>query len=197
MWVAERREVATTSVASPLWHALRFASRPVTATELHLTTAANPRSIEGRLAKWVRAGFVHATNSHPRRYKMSDNAPETAAPPPILRQGTVGKRPITNRQRIWTSMRVLKSFDAQTVAITCELSLKTVKHFIDELRQAGFVAHVRDRRWAGEHATYSLVRRSGPIAPKRSGKSFFDANDGSTYPLVARAKRAASEVNHV
>lgn len=154
------------SVEAPLWRRLSASAAPASVRDLHLLTSAHPNAIQHRLDRWVRAGFVTRIEGTPKRYAMTDAAPRTYTPPRVAIDGRVADRPRTNRDRLWSAMRVLRTFDLPTLEIAAGATRRSAEDFVNCLQRSG---HVRLTRRgypaAGTWSTYALVRNSGPRAP--------------------------------
>ncbi|HYD12716.1 MAG TPA: hypothetical protein VEC11_07700 [Allosphingosinicella sp.] len=62
----------SSSVAVPLWRALRGSEAPRTVNELHRASRAHPNAIQQRLKRWSRVGLVVVTPAEAARYEISD-----------------------------------------------------------------------------------------------------------------------------
>lgn len=178
-------------VSQPLWRALCDADRPMSVGDLHLITAAKPKSIHYRLRSWERAGVVVATQSQPRRFIMAENTKKLRAPP-TCKKGVLVRRNRSARERIWSAMRVLVRFDLPNLQIAAGVTRASAQSYVNCLVHAGYIrrTHAGNAR-LGEHASYQLIRRSGLLAPKinhsvdTSGarrRVVIDPNDGSVRP---------------
>ena len=90
----------------------------------------------------------------------------------------------SKRQPVWQAMRVLRDFTTADIAAVCEIDKPdSVRSYCNFLVRAGFL---RRRGRGGWHPSrYTLVRNSGPEPPAmvRNGKSVWDPNTGTEYPL--------------
>lgn len=87
------------------------------------------------------------------------------------------------QQRVWQSMRILRTFTYSDLVATAEVSKGIAKSFCNLLMQFGYVHQIRAnptnlpvQQRAGQYAVYRLVKDTGPIAPKRQDIFLFDAN---------------------
>ena len=88
------------------------------------------------------------------------------------------------RFRMWQSMRILKVFDRNEVAVTAEASVNTVRVYLGSLVKTGYLRQQGDK--------YQLVRNSGPRPPtpkykelgKRGLRGVTDLNTGVTHVLA-------------
>lgn len=80
------------------------------------------------------------------------------------------------RDRIWQSMRILRSFTIPTLMATAEASETNVMRYVRGLLAASYlyVVKPRDSGRRGGHAVYRLIRDTGPIAPRlqRNGTTY-------------------------
>lgn len=150
-----------------LWTELLTAPAPVTAGELSTATGASFQTADFRLDLWVRAGLVERRGRRPHRYRLAANTERTPLPPAITATGRALPRPPATYQRLWTAMRVLRTFDIPILAITAEASENAVRGYIGLLRRAGYIKIVSAPRGrAGARLTYALIRNTGRHAPR-------------------------------
>lgn len=161
------RALPSGPVEAPLWRNLTGADAPVSVADLHRATSAHPNSIEHRLTRWVRAGLITRIEGTPLRYVMNDNAPRSPLPPRVSIDGTVRPRPVaTTRERLWRSMRVLRSFDLPALMMAAEAGRRSAEDLINCLCRAGYLRMTsRGQSMRGTWSTYRLVRNTGPRAP--------------------------------
>jgi len=94
--------------------------------------------------------------------------------------GVIGQRHMLNRQsrvrdRVWQSMRILRTFPLPDLVATAEAGHDNVKKYVRGLETAGIVRMVRrPTGHKGGHAHYHLMRDLGPHAPRLR-------IDGTTY----------------
>ena len=195
----------------PLWQALRAAGAPATIPELHVMSRARPQAICLRLGRWVRAGLVHDLGGRPKRFVMSDPAAQPSLPPRVGASGAVLPAR-TARDRMWTAMRVLRSFDLPQLMMAAQVTRRSAEDFINCLLRAGMLRRAyRGNSRRGDWSLYQLAGRRGPKTPivshgRRDGRRFrhvIDPNDGEIFDITPgrRAHPAAtsslsSEVNH-
>lgn len=94
------------------------------------------------------------------------------------------------RARIWSAMRILRSFTLADLQATCELKNKdSAGTFVAALRRAGFVAARRGNCGRHEPVQFRLVRDSGPHCPSivHGGKTVWDPNTDTDYPIEGGA----------
>lgn len=77
------------------------------------------------------------------------------------------RRMWTQREKVWTSMRVMRQFSIRDLVATAEASESTVRKYVRHLLQAGYirVTHRTNFRLLND-TTYRLVRNTGPAAPR-------------------------------
>lgn len=188
--------------AQALWTELRFAPEPVDELDLLVaavghcedarpTRGATLKLLENLLVRWVGARFVVAAPGKPPRYSLERNCLSMASPPAIpapARKSPFPRR--TERQRLWSAMRVLRNFDLTTLLIAAEANPRSARDMISVLHRAGWL-----RRTRGGWTTAS-ARRWGPLAPTWSrieveaGRvvRVIDNRDGSIIDLPVRAR---------
>lgn len=159
------RTDVTHAVERPLWQALAAAPAPASVAELHLACSAHPNAIQHRLTRWHRAGFIHRIEGRPLRFAMSDHVANDPEPPSVSIQGRATPRKRSGRARIWSAMRVLKTFDVPQLRIAASCTRRSVEDYINCLARAGYVRVVDRGDRAGSWAVYRLVRNTGPKAP--------------------------------
>ncbi len=83
------------------------------------------------------------------------------------------------RQKIWTSMRIIRAFTVADIAATAEVSEGAVTSYLQSLRHAGYVRSVRRSSQRG-CMSYRLIMNTGPLAPVdwRTIKTLLDPNTG-------------------
>ena len=93
----------------------------------------------------------------------------------------------SSRARIWQAMRVLRRFDAPTLAATADVILPTVDGYLYPLARAGYLRRLRPRRYHQPlgHSQWVLVRDSGPQNPRLThrGSQVYDPNTGAVIAL--------------
>jgi hypothetical protein len=172
-----------TPISEPLWRELRAAPAPRRLGELAAAIGATPRCLLAPLAGWARAGLVTVQPGSPRHYVMADDNPT----PPKIAGGTAQPRQPSQRQRLWTAVRVLKRFDVPTVMMTAEAPKGATQSFVNQLLRAGYARKVSaGNGYRGVAATYVLTRKVGRLAPSvthryvddRLQVTFIDRNTG-------------------
>lgn len=192
--------------AQALWTELRFASEPVDELDLLVgavrhcedacpTRGATFKLLETLLGRWVGAHLVVAVPSKPPRYSLERNCLSMASPPALpapVRANPLPKR--SQRQRLWSAARVLRTFDLPTLLIAAEASAKAARDMLNILERGGWL-----RRTPAGWSTAN-GRPWGPVAPSwarivEAGKPIIriiDQRDGSTIDLPVRRHRAQS-----
>lgn len=180
-----------------LWSELRFASRPLDRFELVMGAArflAGPHRIDLRpLSRWVAAGFVAAIGK-PLRYSLERKYSTMASPPPM----PAPARPIplprrSQRQRLWSAMRVLGAFDLTTLLIAAEATRGGAMDMIRILERGGWLRPTQSG-W-----TTAGGRVWGPVAPTWTRYAIgtapviriTDQRDGSIVDIPGRARPRA------
>ena len=88
------------------------------------------------------------------------------------------------RDRVWQSMRILRSFTQPDLVATADISTSNVKKYVSGLLKSGYlkVQHERDSGRKGGHAVYRIVRDTGPKAPRlQSDGNTYDPNEHKVY----------------
>lgn len=184
--------------AQALWSELRFAAEPIDELDLLVaavshcedarpTRGATLKLLETLLCRWVAARFVVAEAGKPPRYSLERSCLPMASPPAIpapTRKATPVIRR-TQRQRLWTAMRVLRSFDLTTLVITAEATPTSARAMVDVLERGGWLTRT------AEGWSTAAARRWGPFVPTWSRGSeegrpvirITDNRDGSLIVL--------------
>lgn len=193
---ADRQEApGPGDLSADAWRALRRLGRPATFEELLAASGAADRPLYCRLFRWRKSGFIVKIEARPSRYVLSPAAPDVAEPPQVSLEGEVKERRRTARERLWSAMRVLKTFDVPMLMMTAEARRRSCEDFINLLARAGYLRtlnHPVTRSPAGNNArtwsTYQLTRNTGPKAPiitnPRGGeRQLVDLNTGAGVPI--------------
>ena len=91
------------------------------------------------------------------------------------------------QQRLWKALRVLKSCDAIILAEAAAAPVTSAREFLGLLVRAGYV-RITARAGGGRIGKvnrFTLVRNSGPKAPRRIFDILEDQNNGQVWPLAA------------
>ncbi|MCH4295602.1 hypothetical protein MJ923_14940 [Shewanella sp. 3B26] len=160
-----------------------------TRAELAEATGVGLKSCSGIIQNLKNQGLIKVTayptgerfkgGFKPRRYKPVKGAT-------LLGRGHSRKakhRRGTGQQRLWQSMRILRTFTYPDLVATAEVSISTARTYCCLLIRFGYVRVVRPRpdhlpnaQRTGQCASFRLVKDSGPIAPKRQGDGLYDTN---------------------
>lgn len=102
-------------------------------------------------------------------------------------EGMIKRSPMdgrAGRARMWTAMRVLRTFSVPEVVATAEVSVTAAHKYLRALERAGYLQVAREKQngRTGGHVLYRLSRDTGPYAP-RLGK------DGVRDPNLGQAPR--------
>lgn len=178
------------------WAALRRLARPATTAEILAATGEADRPVYCRLRRWLRQGFVVRDKGEPKKFSLTAEAPDIAAPPKVGEALRIHRRP-TARQRLWAAMRVLKRFDVPMLMMTAEVSRRACDDFLQLLARAGYVRLLGHRNVGSKRtwSTYQLVRGTGPKCPSitnpESGeRMLIDRNTGQSVALAGSARAA-------
>lgn len=185
------------------WTVLRFAQAPVRLSDIIL---ANDRDANARpaladtiilLDRWRGAGLI-ARGEKPETYTMLEEA-KALRDPPTLPAPTRQPKPRSTRQRIWSAIRVMKSFDLVELCFTATVERSAASRVLNQLTRAGYLTRT-DRR-GDDHPRWRVSRRSGPNHPRveyagRTVVALVDRNSGQRFPLSPVSFFLTREVNH-
>lgn len=168
--------------AQALWSELRFARAPIDEIDLfvgairHFNAPGAARGtlfklFETLLARWADARLVAVTAARPPLYQLERKWLRMASPPnlaPAPRPAVFPRR--TQRQRLWSAMRVLRDFDLPTLLLTAEVRRPTALDMIRTLERGGWLRRTgagwttaAARKWSAVAPTF--MRRLGPDGP--------------------------------
>lgn len=185
------------SLSKAVWRALRRIDGPATFAELVAAAGAgSDRGVYCRLFRWQRSGFVVKTREVTKRFELTAEAAALVEPPKIG-AALIPAPAKSARQRIWTAMRILKTFDVPMLVMTAEASRRACEDAIWLLCRADYV---RLEKHSGTWATYRLVKSTGPIVPSFTNppegeREIVDPNLGTSAPLgptLRRRRKAAA-----
>jgi len=82
------------------------------------------------------------------------------------------------RQRMWNSMRILRTFTTGDLAAVAECELNNVHRYTKALADAQYLVCVQPKQHgkAAGYIVWRLARNTGPIAPRMSKDGLYDAN---------------------
>jgi hypothetical protein len=90
------------------------------------------------------------------------------------------------RDRAWQSMRILRMFTLPDLIATAEIGESNVMAYVARLERSGYLRCIQPRQSGrkGGHASWRLIRNSGPYAPRltRAG-AVFDPNTTLTHEM--------------
>ncbi len=92
--------------------------------------------------------------------------------------------PNTKQQKVWTAMRILRTFTLADLAATTEVCEKDCYRYVHPLMRAGYVAATRERSL--HRRVYRLVRNTGPRAPGVRRLTVTDRNDRTVHQMAPR-----------
>jgi hypothetical protein len=196
-------------IAGAAWSALRRIGRPATFDELLAATGAADRALYCRLWRWAEQGFLRVLPAEPRRFSLTQSAPDAPVPPKVNDRGQVLPPRRSARSRIWKVMRVLKTFDVPTLMIAAEVKRRACDDFLNLLVRAGYVrmnGYNFKRLGSGavrDWSTYTLLRNTGPRHPtisayrgKAEPQRLTDHNTGASVELAFHVPRQRRGGNH-
>lgn len=89
-------------------------------------------------------------------------------------------RKITDRERIWRVLRVIRgTFTVRDVERLSESGWHNARRYIWMLTNEGYIRNVGPNdghRKPGREALYKLIKNTGPLAPKLKDGAFYDPN---------------------
>ncbi len=95
-----------------------------------------------------------------------------------------------SRQRLWSAARVLRQFDATTLAMAASTTEAAALQYVRLLVTSGHIAQLSgDAPERGSAPAYRIARNSGPKAPYWSGGRIHDPNQVATYMTRAESAR--------
>lgn len=83
------------------------------------------------------------------------------------------------RDRVWSSMRILRRFSLPDLVSTAECNRDNIRKYIIALTRAGYlrVAVAKQNGRKGGHQIWALARNTGPAAPRlQTDGRIFDPN---------------------
>lgn len=134
-----------------LWDELRASTKPLFLFDIAMPVIArtgdNLHRLTILLDHWVRAGWVRARGK-PIRYRLKKKVQAMTEPPPLALARPKYRAPrMTQRQRLWTAMRVLRSFDMATLLITAQASPATASDMLRIFERLGWVTRNAEGRF--------------------------------------------------
>ncbi|UIJ46919.1 hypothetical protein LZK98_08245 [Sphingomonas cannabina] len=181
-----------------MWNALLGADAPLSAPDFAALTGADLCAIHKPLRAWAGAGIILKIDGRPQRYLMAAQTERSLTPPTVHHDGRIAIRPRSSREKIWSAIRVLKTFDVPQLMLVCGVKRGQVLEFLSALDQAGYVR--RHPCQAGESPRYTLLHRSGPRPPSitrslsggRWTRTLVDPNTGARVPLAGRPNTSSA-----
>lgn len=161
--------------AEALWSELRIARGEIEDVDLMLLALEHCedefarrgdafRRFDQILSDWVSRGLVSITG-YPFRYSMLKEFVPLRSPPapPAVKGPAFPKR--TQRQRLWTAMKVLRAFDLPTLLMASNASRRSALDLIRALERGGWL------RATAQGWMTSGSRKWGPVVPtmRRTG----------------------------
>lgn len=150
----------------PLWQILRSASAPRTIAELQAECPVSYDSLHATLKRWQRRGAIVRHPGKPLRFGLAPTIRSDTPPDGRSEEARTRMRQRSARQRIWTAMRVLKTFDAPTLRMAANATERGVATYLNQLQRGGYIRVVeRGSSNTGRLSVYRLQRNSGPNCP--------------------------------
>lgn len=187
--------------AQALWSELRFASAPLGLFDLIIgavrhcedafpTRGETLRHLHHLIERWVAARLL-AVAGKPPLYTLERSCLNMASPPAL----PAPARPIpfprrTQRQRLWTAMKVLRSFDLPTLLMAAQANRASTLDMLRVLTRAGWLRQTAtgwstaaDRLWGTVSPTFARLNEGdGPII------RVTDQRDGTVIDLPVRPR---------
>lgn len=191
------------------WTDLRFSMVPLSLAEIVLRAIRkdDPKGslklLLDALDRWTAAGFIHLHTGTGEKFLMSESARQLRKPPE--KGHRIRRETRSGRARMWSAIRVLKSFDLVELCNAAECHPNTAARYMRMLERAGYVRRVSAR---GEMGRWRLVRHTGPKNPgevrdplnRNCVVALVDRNTGIRHPVVNRHGQSslflAPGVNH-
>lgn len=144
-------------------------------------TNADRSTVSNYVHRLVRAGFLVVSQGRPGSANSYTLVRSSRYAPKVSADGTL--IPPTKRESMWRTMRMLKTFSAQDLAVAAstegaQLRLYDVKDYLKYLCRAGYVRMIRGETGP---ATYRLLpgKITGPLPPQvQRVRQVYDPNLG-------------------
>jgi hypothetical protein len=92
----------------------------------------------------------------------------------------------TKRAKVWSAMRILRSFSLGDLVAVCEVtSAGQLRCLLWQLKRAGYLSLQHKKPGSPIPGTYRLIRDTGPLCPMtlKSRRAVFDPNEQKEYAL--------------
>lgn len=187
------------------WTVLRFAQAPVRIADILFANDDVAQNARPTLAdtihlldRWRGAGLIQRIEK-PESYIMQAEA-RALRDPPAVGETAREPQPRSTRQRIWSAVRVMKSFDLVEICFAATTDARAARRILNELTRAGFLTRID--RGGDEMPRWRLTRRSGPLHPSieyagRTVIAMVDRNSGQRFPLAPTQKILTARIHHV
>ena len=94
-------------------------------------------------------------------------------------------RPHTNRERAWKVMRAMITFTVTDIAITADVPVENIRHYVQCLACAGYLRKEGKKSIPGRggfDVIYRLIKNTGPKPPVQKALRFlYDPNTGEYW----------------
>lgn len=165
-WAARRR---LSDPAEALWSELRIARGPVDVVELTVraiehceqafaTRGDAFRRFDDMLTGWIARGLVTVTG-HPARYNLVGEYHHLRSPPPPPAPRPLPFPKRTQQQRLWSAMKVLRTFDLPTLMMAASASRRAAADMVRLLERGGWL------RATASGWTINAARKWSPVVP--------------------------------
>ncbi|BBB13443.1 hypothetical protein [Sphingopyxis sp. FD7] len=205
-WAARQR---LADPAEALWSELRIARGAIDVVELTIRAIEHCedafairgdafRRFDQLLDDWVARGLVTVTG-HPARYDLVREYQHLRSPPPPPAPRALPFPKRTQQQRLWTAMKVLRTFDLPTLLMAADANRRAALDMVRTLERGGWL------RATANGWTTTAARKWGPVVPLMrrqivSGVSVMRVTDRLTgaivdFPARSYAARARGQDN--
>lgn len=165
-WAARQR---LTDPAEALWSELRIARGSIDVVELTIraiehceqafaTRGDAFRRFDQLLGGWIARGLV-TVSGHPARYDLVREYQHLRSPPPPPAPRPLPFPKRTQQQRLWSAMKVLRTFDLPTLMMAADASRRAAIELIRVLERGQWL------RATATGWTTAAARKWGPVVP--------------------------------
>ncbi len=179
-----------------VWRELRFARAPMTLFELWRSVRPDFNHLVAWLDGWSAAGMI-ALGKRSQTITMNKQVKARCANPPRQKATPRNFHPSCAYQRIWTAIRVMRTFDVPALLMAAETGKRHATNYFNQLERAGYLKRIDTPDEF--HRRYRLLRDTGPRHPvmtrtKQDGfpaMRITDANTGeqTSFELTPKSLR--------
>ena len=152
---------------------LNFGTRYYTISQIVEATGFRRAAVRHRLWKLESAGFLKKVScrkiplpNFSRGKPLKEVCYRNAKLQP-LKEKTKGPRPLKENgwDKMWKTLRALRRFTRNDLAIICEQSIHNVRYFTKVYRKLGYIRPLSER---GRNVVWMLIKDTGPKRPFES-----------------------------